>query len=227
MLSRLFKKVCQDDHASYGLTSAFNDVQVAGEAVNHFLMQSFHSDEGIHPESYLCAVGALSGYACQDAIRELYKEGGIPEEKVLKRMTTKEGQTYYYGDDLRRSLSLEKFSVWALIKEAGEKGGCNQLPSFEEMFNYVASTIDSEYFGFIRVPKKHQPRERSINYLKKYWDQVHPIVMQNCSNRFSWPLAYASAGQIVMESVSHRVDPKISVRIIMESAIAMSKVELK
>ena len=58
----------------------------------------------IHVETLLSALGAMAGFGCQIAVREAVKAGQLNPESALVEVTTNDGGTYYFGDQINQPL---------------------------------------------------------------------------------------------------------------------------
>lgn len=190
------------------------------------LLVSMKSARGVHIESLLCVLGSLAGYACQADLRNQAKKQGIPEMSVLMVIDTKNGKKFFFGDHLNKSLAESKFSIWSLAAGAAQSHGCNELPDINEIFGHVTSSVDGANFGIPRIPEGHKPGDLPINYLKALWPAMLKVTQSFCKESVEWPLLFGFAIQEVMDSSKEMIEPELALRIVMECAIPMSKVDL-
>jgi hypothetical protein len=188
------------------------------------LIGGLKNERGVHVESLLCALGSLAGYSCQVAVVARAKTRGAPSP--LKVISTNSGQRFFMGDALNNPLAESKYSVWGIAASAAIQPGLAALPNLEEMFAYVNETIGGESFGKIRVPEGRGTGDLPINYVKKLWPVFRPLIAEFCPNPDHWPILFALAAQEAIVMGKEAIDPGLALRITMESAIAMSKVEL-
>ena len=58
-------------------------------------------EPGIHVETLVAVLGAMAGFGCQVAVREaIVGRGKMPLRQALLEVKTKDGGTYYVGDQL-------------------------------------------------------------------------------------------------------------------------------
>lgn len=203
-------------------------VRIAAKQVDVLLQTALKTEKGVHAQSLMCAVGALAGYACQDAVRALYQSNNVPEEKIFRLLTTETGLHYLFGDDLDKPLMYDKLSVWSLLGGMAQHNGCTELPDPKEMLSYASGLFgDKQYGAALRVDAQHQPHENPIMYLLHFWSKAHAIVKEHCHNPIAWPLVYASLGQELMTQYASVVDPKTALILMMESAVFTSKAVIK
>jgi hypothetical protein len=65
-----------------------------------------------------------------------------------------------------------------------------------------------------------------VNYLKALWPTLFPTVKLFCPNPVDWPILFSLAIQEAIAMGKSVIPPDLSLKIIMESAIPMSKVDL-
>jgi len=168
---------------------------------------------------------ATAGYACQADLRSQALEKGMPETAPFHLIGTADGRKYMYGDALNNALAGSQYSVWAVAGGAAQHAGCTALPDVEEMFGYVTEVLGSDKFGLPRVPENNQPNYIPIDCVTALWPALQPIVKRFCPNSSDWPILYSLAIQEIIYMGKDTVDPCLALKIVMESAIAMSKID--
>lgn len=200
--------------------------KLGAKEVFHRLSQSMKNEKGTHIESLLCALGALAGYACQASIRAQASANGMSETAAFQTVATKDGKQYFFGDPLNNALVGAQYSVWGLAGGAAQHVGVNEFPDLDEIFRHTASALGGDQFGIPRVPDNHRAHDTPINYLKAIWPSLFPTVKLFCPNPVDWPILYGLAIQEVIEAGKSVIDPSLALKIVMESAIPMSKVDI-
>lgn len=190
------------------------------------LLNGMKDAKGVHVESLLCALGALAGYSCQANLRAQASAKGMSETAAFQTIGTKDGKQYFFGDPLNNLLANSQYSVWGLAGGAAQHAGAKELPDLNEIFQYTSSVIGSDQFGIPRIPEKHRASDTPINYLKAIWPTLFPTVKMFCPNPADWPILYGLAIQEAIDTAKAAIDPGLALKIVMESAIPMSKVEL-
>jgi hypothetical protein len=184
------------------------------------------TDRGVHAESLMCAVGALSGYSCQATVRAINRSQGLDEVTHLAVASTDDGQSFFFGDMLNKYVAEDEMSVWSLAAGGAQACGCVNIPDIEPIFKHVAESIGTEDFGVPRLPEGHPVHDLPRNYLERLWPQFSPMVERFCPNPEHWPILYGLAIQELLSQTNGILDPCLSLRVIMESAIPMSKISL-
>ncbi len=190
------------------------------------LLDGMRDSKGVHLESLLTALGALAGYACQANLRAQALAKGVPETAPFQVIGTKDGRQYFFGEPLNNALVESQYSVWSLVGGAAQHAGANDFPDLNEAFQYTTSVLGSEQFGIPRVPENHRPTDTPLNYLKNLWPTLYPTVKLFCLNPVDWPILYSLAIQEAIYAGKGSIEPGLALRIVMESAIPMSKVDL-
>jgi hypothetical protein len=200
--------------------------KLGGKEIFQRLLDGMKSSKGVHIESLLCALGALAGYACQANLRAQALAKGMPETAPFQTVGTKDGKKYFFGDPLNDALAGPQYSVWGLVGGAAQHIGAKELPDLNEIFQHSSSVPGSDQFGIPRVPENHKPGDTPIDYLKTIWPAFFPTVKLFCPTPADWPILYSFAIQEAIYAGKNVIDPNLALRIVMESAIPMSKVDL-
>jgi hypothetical protein len=192
-------------------------------AVLTTVMQALKDDRGIHLESLFCALGAVAGCACQASVRAAAIAAGEPPDSRFEVATTPEGKRYLFGDALNRPLAEDRLSVWSLVAGAAAHDGAKQLPDLVEVFKHNAAMLGSEAFGIPRVPIQHPLHDFPANYARKLWPAVQQVLVRELPQPRLWPVAVGLAIQELMAKTRGNLPPDIIARIVIESAIPVSK----
>ena len=202
-------------------------VKLGAKELNQRLFNAIKNEKGVHIESLLCALGALAGYACQANLRAQSLEMGLPEIAAFTVIDSEDGKKYFFGDPLNQVLAESQYSVWGLAAGAAQHNGCHSLPDISEIFGHVSKTVGSIEFGIPRISDGHQPGDTPINYIKVLWPNLLPTIKQFCQKPSEWPILLGLAVQEIMDMSKGIIAPDLALKIVMESAIPMSKVDLE
>ena len=149
--------------------------------------------------------------------------------RVISSMRLRRTQSICPGlirPSLNEALAGSQYSVWGLVGGAAQQAGAKEFPDLNEVFQHTASVLGSEQFGVPRVPDNHKPADIPLNFLKALWPALLPTVKLFCPNPVDWPILYSLAIQEAIHAGKDSLDPSMAFRIVMESAIPMSKVDL-
>lgn len=200
--------------------------KVAAKAVTRRLMDAMKTGQGIHVESLLCALGGLAGYACQAATRAAAVSQGLDGATALVRVETADGGILFFGDELNRLLVHARYSVWGVAAGGAQPAGCNDLPDMDEIFEYVAGAVGTPAFGIPRVPEQHRPHDTPVHYVTRWWPELQPILARYCADPGHWPVAVSLSVQEVIVAGKPVLEPGLALRLAMEAAVSMSKIDL-
>jgi hypothetical protein len=185
-------------------------------------------------EAVLCALGALAGYAAQQAIREaLVKTGKLSLDQAFVVIETRSGEVYFFGDLLNAIIVAKDgadaaknsghASIWKIVSTAGYEAGALNLPDVTDMIKHCAATVGGEDFGIPRVPNAHMPEILPRDAVSRFWPATRRKLAD--AEPMSWPLHLAMAARTLIVDLKDAVRPDIAVRIVMESAVPMSKID--
>ncbi|MDH4394391.1 MAG: hypothetical protein QE278_01810 [Limnobacter sp.] len=200
--------------------------KIGAKEVFNRLANAMERDGRVHIESLLCALGALTGYSCQAGLRAQAHILEVPEDSAFNVVGTTDGKKYFFGDLLNQAIVGAEYSVWALAGGAAQGAGATELPDLDEIFGYNASVLGSEQFGIPRIPADHMAAILPLDYLKTLWPVLLPTVQRYCPNPTHWQILYGLAVQTAITEGRNVINPSVALRIIMECAIPMSKVDL-
>lgn len=197
-----------------------------GHEVYLRLLDGMKDEQGIHLESLLCALGSLAGYACQASIRARSVAQGQPENADFAVVDTEDGRQFFFGDAMNEALLEGQYSVWSLAAGAAEHAGAQEFCELDDLVRHTAASVGGPAFGVPRLPGEHAPGTRPVEFLKVLWPAMTPILEMFCEDPQEWPIVYGVAIQKAIEAGKEVLAPAISLQIVMESAVPMSKVDL-
>ncbi len=197
--------------------------------LREYLFRSYTDENGVHIESVLSALGALSGFSLQQGIREdLIIKGGNEEGKVFTIIETKDGNKYFFGsifDEPLYDTREGQISVWSLVGGGAQKAGASSLPDVSALAKANASAIGNEDYGNLTVPLMNQPIDHPIDAIKKHWDFTKKILQAKGAEPLFWSWEIALVAQDIIIAGKSVIDPKLAAQIVMEPAISMSKID--
>jgi hypothetical protein len=200
--------------------------KIGGKEMTQRLIAGMKTERGVHVESLLCALGALAGYSCQAALRAKAASQGLPEAGLFHEVATKDGKIYFFGDNLNKPLAETQFSVWGIAGGGAQQAGCTNLFDVTEIFKHTTATVGTAAFGVPRIPEGHKPHDTPLSYLRVLWPVFRPLIIKFCPNPEHWPILLSLSIQEVITMGKPVLDPCLALRIVMESAVPMSKVNL-
>jgi hypothetical protein len=213
------------------------------------LLKWLTTERGIHAETLMVAIGALAGFAAQNAAFRSIGPPGTPMPKDAIVVAEAGGQRYYFGDRINGYLVHQTgesaHPLWGYVAAAALEAGLAQadLPDVNEMFAHVAKTVGTPAFGIPRVPEGIEPHLTPRQALEDFWPGAQ-VLLSNADDVLlggikslplhgtsvaedHWPLVVALVARQYILMAKDTLAPRTALSLVMESAIAMSKVDPK
>lgn len=200
--------------------------KVGSKEIFQRLLHALKDDKGIHIGSLLCAVGSLAGYSCQASLRAQALARGEAETAQMQTVTTGDGRHYFFGDALNEALAQSRLSVWSLAATAAREAGAKELPDLSEIFQHTSASLGTEHFGYPRTPEGHSIGTDPAQFVAALWPALQPLVALFCPNPGDWPVLFGIVSQHAINCAKDGIAPSLALKIVMESAVPMSKIEL-
>jgi hypothetical protein len=206
------------------------------------LMAALKTQRGIHTETLMAVVGALAGFAAQNAALTSIT-APIPSTKPRSFAIAqpKGGGIFLFGDAINAFLFPEAGSVLplaALVAGAALSAGAKQeeLPNVGEIASHIASVIGSPEFGKLRVPPGVAPQIEPVAALLKFWPQtvailtrppIKPLFLNQEAplQEIHWPIILGLVASQVIKMSQNALHARISAALVMESAVITSKID--
>jgi hypothetical protein len=200
-----------------------------------WLRAELRSGREARHEAVLCALGALAGYAAQQAIREAFvKPGRLTLDQAFVVIETRSGEVFFFGD-LLNAIIVSKgggkngiresghASIWKVVSDGGYDAGAINLPDVNDMIKHCAATVGRDEFGIPRVPDAYMPQILPREAIARFWPTARRKLAG--AEPMSWPLHLAMAAYQLIVELKDTIRPDIAVQIVMESAVPMSKID--
>ncbi len=186
------------------------------------LMLGLKSPDGsLHPQSFLCALGSLAGYACQqDVINEYVRGKGLAPESVFDIIPSKSGEKFFFSELVDNKLAGDDHSVWTYVSAVLVRADA-AAPDVKEIFEHSIKSCGSEDFGRVRGC---ETGEDIRGYVRLMWKPAHDIINE-CPQGTMYA-AVAMAAQKAMNAFRSVLSLTEQARIIMESAAAAARLSL-
>ncbi len=186
------------------------------------LMLGLKSPDGsLHPQSFLCALGSLAGYACQqDVINEYVRGKGLAPENVFDIIPSKSGEKFFFSELVDNKLAGDDHSVWTYVSAVLVKAN-SAAPDVKEIFEHSIKSCGSEDFGRVRGC---ETGEDIRGYVSLMWKPAEQIISE-CPQGTMYA-AVAMAAQKAMNAFRSVLPLTEQARIIMESAAAAARLSL-
>ena len=174
----------------------------------------------------LTIVGALAGYAAQRAIWEgVVQTGGLSPTDVFEVRMSEAGEKFYFSgetDKLMGSLDPRYLSIWKIIN-ATSKSTTTDHPDVIELLAHCAATVGTPEFGIPRLPDGSQPNILPRDAVNRLWAKARQHLAK--TEPTLWPMNIAVAARSLIVSAQRAVPMPVAVKIVMEAAIPMSRLD--
>lgn len=194
---------------------------------------------GVHAETLIAALAGLAGYACLVSARALAamlsgasgplarRVDDAPDRLAIDEAVGMDGQIYASGRAIDRPLFQDRLSVWNVILSTASAYGVKALPEADELLAHVAASVGTGEFGRPRLaPGGYPPREPPAAFVRAFWLVLLPKAKLFCPLPEQWPVLYAFATQQAIALCREAVPPEIAMRLALESAVPMSRLEV-
>jgi hypothetical protein len=214
--------------------------QLAMGSLLKFFPKSLTQNGSLQLETLFCSIGAVAGFAAQHALRQHEIVGGNRKEnEVFVVVLAPNGERYFFGDALNAALVPERresIAVWSILGGAALKLGAakTELPDCLDTFERATKSIGTPEFGIPQLPPGHKPYLTPRRALEIFWPPVlqaftrEPIVpvpgFKLVEPRY-WSLILATVAASFMPALKDKLPPALAMRIFMEAAIPMSKID--
>jgi hypothetical protein len=204
-------------------------------------------DGGVHAQTLLAAMGALAGFAAQNAALNraaaaTSADGQVPIDGLVLVGGTS-GERWLAGDWINGHLFNEAggaLPVWGFLAGAAVQAGAplHELADTGEIVRHVATTIGGADYGKLRAPAGHQPSLPPNELLRRSWPLAcqifsHPLPAAMLEtgrdepplHEAHWPIIVAIVTSQFIPMTKDVVDPRITFALALESAVISSKVD--
>jgi hypothetical protein len=220
-------------------------------SVRDSLLKWLTGGRGVHAETLMVSVGSLAGFAGQNAAFRSIGPPGTPSNGALL-MAEAGGERLFFGDRINGYLVQQRgeyaYPLWGFIAAAALQAGMTQqdMPDVGEMFNHISKSVGTPDFGIPRTTAGHPFHITPRQALETFWPRTKMLLSNadgvlvkgltgldsDPEGRTSvpeahWPLIMALVAQQFIAMAKGTLEPRLALCLIMESAIAMSKVDPK
>jgi hypothetical protein len=206
------------------------------------LMKALKNQRGIHTETLLTTVGALAGFAAQNAaLTQITSPDPTAPRLNIVIARGKGGEKYVFGNAVNVYLFPEPNSIlplFALVAGAVIQAGLtpDDVPNYKEMAKHVAAVVGGPEFGILRAPKDHQPQLQPRELLRKFWPLTRDVLRlplpkgippdrEPALKEIHWPIIVSLVAAQFISMTKGVLNPRISAALIMESAVITSKID--
>ncbi len=198
------------------------------------------TERGVNAPTLMVAIGALAGFAAQNAALADAAGRTVPGNE-LALVTTSSGARYIVGGLVDRLMFDQRDAevvVSTLVAAAAVTHGADPmtLPDYPEISGHVAGTIGTDAFGLVRAPDDDTPRQQPIECLTQLWPVFEGLMRlpppaqvktpeEPPLDEACWPIIAALAADQFIERARDVLAPHISAALVIEAAIVAAKID--
>ncbi|HPF46153.1 MAG: hypothetical protein KDF58_01680 [Alphaproteobacteria bacterium] len=199
-------------------------LKIGAMEVKDALLKFAEDENGVHIETVLGILGSLAGNYCliSGVATQQINEGKTGR---ISRVDASDGKTYFMGELINKPLFTDQYSVWGLAGGMAQQLGASNFPDINELVSHTAGTIGQNEFGVPRLEKKHSLKKKPTDLIKEFHPILIPVIMKFTKNPIEFPILIGLAIQQLMNDAKDIIDPEVAVKIVMECAVPMSKLE--
>jgi hypothetical protein len=206
------------------------------------LLKNLKTERGVHTETLLTAVGALAGFAAQNAA---LNQVTAPDQALPKLSIAiargKGGEKYVFGEAVNIYLYPEPKStlpLGAIVAGAAVHAGVlpADLPNYHDIAKHFATVVGTPEFWQLRAPKDHQPHLSPLELLKKLWPLTRDVMRLPLPDAMSrerepplkeihWPIIVSIVASQLIGMTKDVLAPRIGASLVMESAVMAAKID--
>lgn len=211
------------DNSNLIFTNVPENILNGGIILFNNLTRQMQNEGSLRVEYLMTVLGALAGYSTQAAAREkLINRLRLSEDQVFSIIETVDGSRYYFGDAIDRNLQKDKHSIWYMTATAAMKLTGKVDSNIDEIVRYTIRNLGKKSFGVPRINKNLRTSHLPQYYVEHIWNSVQPGLEKFTSDPIEWPQIFGVALQRALICTKDILDPNISLRIILESAVPMA-----
>lgn len=206
------------------------------------LLKVLANEQGVHVETLMAALGALHGFASQNAALARViaaKDAGetLPESAIALVKTVDE-KRFLFGDWINKhifyteenDLSLERITLGTAHAMGIE---LTDLVDASKLAGEIAETVGSETFGQSNVIADHHPHQSAVSLVNDLWQLFLDIMELESPNAPNEPALnvehYPAFVSVVvaqfLEMTKDVLDSRIAVQLLLESAMITAKID--
>jgi hypothetical protein len=212
-------------------TAAGGDLYVRAKAAADLIgpgaMSVATSERGVHVESMLVALGAVAGVGCQVAARLSPPPEAVGSDDTVRWVEARgaDGRSYFLGDAGNHYLLEAPMSLWNVAAGVLQRLDAGPPPDIIEIVRHVAGTIGTDHFGAIRFPPGTSAAHAPTDYLSRLWPEVRERLGRSDLAVSEWCVGFGIAAQIMLMAAQEAINPVAGLSILMETAVAMAKID--
>lgn len=215
--------------------------QQATSDIGGYLLTHYRDANGtLSAANGVSALGALAGIFAQIQARALMRVGEMPQtEGTFLEVSTKAGEIYYFGDAINRCVmegSREKPSFWNVAAVAANDQQVAEKIDLADIARRAARDVGTANFGRPQIDARYRLSEAPVDavrthgpvLLRRFLEiELDPRSLSVVFGSVAQTFAAFAAGEIKDVRADVQMKRLDIVRLYMEAAIPMSKLDLR
>ncbi|MBX3511203.1 MAG: hypothetical protein KF700_08375 [Hyphomonadaceae bacterium] len=216
--------------------------QQANADIGGYILTHYGGVDGgvLRAADAVSALGALAGVFAQAQARAMLASGALANtETSLAQVTTRDGGVYYFGDAINACLfegTRERPAFWNVAAGAANDPNIGAVIDIADIARHTAATLGGPDFGKPRFDERYRLSEAPIEavrahalaFLQRFKQiGVNPANLMLAFGLTAQGLAPLAAGELADLPVDTPMRRADAVRLMMEAAIPMSKLDLR
>jgi len=215
--------------------------QQATSDIGGYLLTHYRDANGtLSAANGVSALGALAGIFAQIQARVMMRVGEIPQvDGALLEVSTNAGELYYFGDAINRCViegTREKPSFWNVAAVAAKDQQIAEKIDLADIARRAARDVGSPNFGRPQIDARYRLTEAPRDAVRVHGPvvlqrflqiQLDPLNLAVVFGSVAQTFAAFAAGEIKDVRVDVQMKRLDIVRLYMEAAIPMSKLDLR
>lgn len=185
---------------------------------------SLDGPRGIHPQSFVCAFGALAGHAARWIVHRAIEAGDLEDDFRTPAGVRRPGVTVSAHVD-RHVHDLTGPSYAAALVPDMIAAGADWLPQINAMIQHNFMAIDAPAYPDYTVDDRHLPQIPPQALLLMLWENTLTCLRSAPQAETTAQKALALATVKAANLYARKVPLAVSGQLALETAIAMSKLE--
>ncbi len=200
--------------------------RITGQDLLAHLVQEMKGDPEPPLGALLGLLGSIAGFTTVHALVRRIDDGSVPlQAPEAMVMTLPDGSRRYFGNFLNRRLAEQQISLFNLTAGMAKSRGATVFPDLPELFERVTKSAATAEFGLPRLPEGLGIDATPEAMVRRRFAGCLPVLDRYGLHADDHFAACAFAIQQVIARSDGRIDPALSVHIVMECAVPMSKID--
>lgn len=209
-------------------------IKLGAEKIFRILVSLLKNKENcLDCKNLLFYAGELVGYAAQRSIWGTYgTQQNHAQNEVCWLITAKNGKRYYYDNGMiHQYLFTNPYSIWITASCTLQELHPQKKELTSDTLTSISKQIIDNTNMFVgndhyRLNGEIELTDSNLSDLHDIWKNLKPIICQHCTNPKEWPLLFSMVVQRALQFSDQATPPKYALRLIMESAICIAKLNL-